>query len=285
MIAGALAPRYYYGKNHDYVYYPESWTDESSGISYQQGYYDENGQYYSSVSAQENGKYENVICKCPYCGQETILNLTAADVAAHNLQCPHCGGPMEIQSELEDYLNPEPENTHSYTVEEPQNSFTGQKKKKKKKWPIVLAVLAVLYLIGSSEEKKQEQYTYQTPIVQQISTIDSNNAISRGSDIRLVSTGANSYAYSASSQTSDKHLVWQDEYDSYYDADSDCWLWYNTDVEPPLWQYWYEGISSDYGDYGWMEHSVEGWYIEESEGNWIELPSKYDTAALWYIED
>ena len=46
----------------------------------------------------------------------------------------------------------------------------------------------------------------------------------------------------------------------------------------------YEGISSDYGDYGWMEHDSEGWWIEASEGNWIPLPSSYDSSGLWYID-
>ena len=71
----------------------------------------------------------------------------------------------------------------------------------------------------------------------------------------------------------------------YYDEETECWIWWNTDVDPNVWQYWYEGISSDYGDYGWMEHDDTGWYIEASRGNWIELPSRYDTGNLWYIED
>ena len=39
--------------------------------------------------------------------------------------------------------------------------------------------------------------------------------------------------------------------DNYYDKETDCYFWLNNDVTPPIWQYWYEGISSDYGDYGW----------------------------------
>ena len=56
-------------------------------------------------------------------------------------------------------------------------------------------------------------------------------------------------------------------------------------MDPPVWQYWYEGISSDYGDYGWMEHDDDGWYIEKDHGEWIKLPDKYGTDGLWYIED
>ena len=81
-----------------------------------------------------------------------------------------------------------------------------------------------------------------------------------------------------------KTLVWDDGEESYHDEASDLWLWYNTDVEPPLWQYWYEPISGDYGSYGWMEYENETWYIETSQGRWIEVPEKYDTSSLWHIE-
>lgn len=81
-----------------------------------------------------------------------------------------------------------------------------------------------------------------------------------------------------------KYLYWSTYYDSYYDADSDCYLWYNTEVEPAIWQYWYEGISSDYGDYGWMEYKDEGgWWIEKSRNNWVEYTG--DTSDLWHIRE
>ena len=81
-----------------------------------------------------------------------------------------------------------------------------------------------------------------------------------------------------------KTLVWDEAKQDYYDADSGLWLWYNTDVEPPLWQYWYEPISGNYGKYGWMEYRDEVWYIETDQGQWIEVPEKYDTSPLWHIE-
>jgi hypothetical protein len=80
-------------------------------------------------------------------------------------------------------------------------------------------------------------------------------------------------------------LQFDRETGNYYDRESDCWLWLNTDVTPSVWQYWYEGISSDFGDYGWMEWSEKdrAWYIETSAGNWNRLPSRYDTSSLWHI--
>lgn len=78
---------------------------------------------------------------------------------------------------------------------------------------------------------------------------------------------------------------WYDEYDSYYDKETDCYFVYNEDYD--TWQYWYEGISSDFGDYGWMEYDVEEamWYIEASNGNWIALPNEYGADKLWHIEE
>ena len=55
-------------------------------------------------------------------------------------------------------------------------------------------------------------------------------------------------------------------------------------MEPAVWQYWYEGISSDFDESGWMEHDADGWYIEAYKGDWIALPTQYDTSGLWYID-
>ena len=33
-----------------------------------------------------------------------------------------------------------------------------------------------------------------------------------------------------------------------------------------------------------MEHDEDGWWIEASYGNWIQLPDKYPTDNLWYID-
>lgn len=131
-------------------------------------------------------------------------------------------------------------------------------------------------LYPATGEKWQREYI-ETPY-QQLTLAQNNDPV------YLVRSGDNSYGVSAQGASWDKCLLWDSGEDSYYDAESQCWLWYNTDVEPALWQYWYEGISSNYGDYGWMEHNSEGWWIEESEGNWIKLPEEYDTGALWYIE-
>ena len=269
---GNRGPTYYYGHRHDYIFFPTAWVDEATGRSYEKGYYDENGQYYPNVAFEKDGRFENVLCHCPYCGQDSLISPSTEQVTARNLECPNCGAPMEIRSELD-----------SYRTAAAGASFTPQQgQKKRRRWlipVIIIAILAVLGSIGNNlEEEEPQQIDFQ---------MTNNNSPSDtdlfGKTIYLVGSGGQSFAIT--SNPADKKLVWDSEYESYYDADSDCWLWYNTDVEPPVWQYWYEGISSDYGDYGWMEHDEDGWWIEASYGNWIQLPASYDSSHLWFISE
>lgn len=277
MLSGALSPRTIYGTRHDYVYYPDSWTDTSTGTYYEKGYYDENGDRYDDVSFARNGKYENVLCHCDYCGRDTLLNLDATD-ALTDLKCPGCTAPLTIKSALDEVVTTG--GTYSPSSYAPAQTRT---RKKSRKWPWILAVFLLLVGIGEYQIAKEEANQPQVDPVQQIQQIEYSPA-SFGKEIKLGRTGSDSYVYT-SSGSADKTLVWDSEMDSYYDRDSDCWLWYNEDVSPAVWQYWYEGISSDYGDYGWMEHYSDGWFIEETAGNWVPLPDSYDTGNLWYIED
>ena len=38
-----VRPAYHYARRHDYIFYPVAWVDQSTGTSYQAGYYDEDG--------------------------------------------------------------------------------------------------------------------------------------------------------------------------------------------------------------------------------------------------
>lgn len=66
------------------------------------------------------------------------------------------------------------------------------------------------------------------------------------------------------------------------DEESNCYLWYNTDVSPNLWQYWYDDIAGD-NYYGWMECEGADWYIEVSDTEWEKFDG--DTSGLWHIEN
>ena len=274
-------PVYYYGRKHSYAYYPEDWTDAETGASYQKGYYDENGQRYENVAFEENGKYKSVVCGCPYCGLDTILDLGADAAAGHSLKCPNCGGPMEIRSELDTILSEVPENTHVYDSEESLKNAFPQKRKKTRLWPFVLALMLVFSAVNRVRARLRPEPVQQLP-----TTVSSGSTLSLapfGDHLYLEKQEDGSYHVVTDVLRADKLLDYERDSDNYYDEASDCWLWYNREVEPAVWQYWYEGVSSDFGDYGWMEHADDGWHIEASEGNWIPLPEKYDASGLWYI--
>ena len=275
-------PIYYYGRRHSYAYYPEDWTDAETGASYQKGYYDENGQRYENVAFEENGKYKSVVCGCPYCGLDTILDLGADAAEGHSLKCPNCGAPMEIRSELDTIMSEATENTHVYNSEESlRNAFPQKQKKKTRVWPIVLALMLAFSLVNRVKERLSPEPVQQLP-----TTVSSGSTLSLapfGDHLYLEKQEDGSYHVVTDVLRADKLLDYERDSDNYYDEASDCWLWYNREVEPAVWQYWYEGISSDFGDWGWMEHDADGWYIEKSAGNWIPLPEKYDASGLWYI--
>ena len=282
--SGEARPAYYYGHRHDYIFFPVSWTDEETGTSYEKGFYDENGQRYDNISFERNGRYENVVCHCPYCDQNTILNPSADEIAARTLQCPHCGGALEIRSALDIRQAP----AAAAAAYAPVRRRSG-------KWIVLLVVVLIfagLCALGSYELKKEAQQlqsptdaqnTVHTASFQITETYDEANPDLFGTTLYLA--GSPDRGYTVSKDPADKMLIWDSDADSYYDKDSDCWIWYNTDVEPAVWQYWYEGISSDFGDYGWMEHDEDGWFIEDSYDSWIELPDTYSTDELWYITD
>ncbi len=185
---------------------------------------------------------------------------------------------MSIRSELDEALSQPAENTHTYASEESLKGFFEDKKKKKAPIGIILLLVLVLLGIGRSWARMKDASMFQQETTQQL-------VLQEEDRIYLSYRGSGAYSTVSEGQGADKTLVWDAAEDSYYDADSDCWLWYNTDVNPPIWQYWYEGISSDFGDYGWMEHDADGWWIERDAGDWIALPDRYDTSGLWYIDD
>ena len=270
---GGQAPYYVYGRSHDYTYYPVSWVDEATGRSFEKGYYDENGRRYEDVSLAQNGRYENVLCHCSYCGQDTVLNL-GTDEVTKSLQCPNCGAPMEIKSQLDERV----QGSYLSSGTGSGNASTAPAKRRVGCLIGVVIALVIAFISCIANEVSDVQYTaIPVPVT------ETGEAAEDVLYLRRVGDGA--YEICDNAGSADKILTWDYDADSFYDEESESWLWLNTDVTPEIWQYWFEGISSDYGDYGWMEHDEEGWFIEASEGNWIPLPSSYDTDGLWYLTD
>ena len=275
------APITHFCLRHNYLYYPERWTDEATGREYEQGYYDENGQYYEDVAFLEDGKYKNVVCQCEYCDTITKIDWTEGGT----LICAQCGGSMKILSALDEYtqdpgydaarqqpgyLDYADRNTDPVLTRAEPTQSGG--KNRFAPWVFgitaILAVAAIIFAVVKIIRIRNTDLPAEPELY--------------GNVLYLRQSGADSYVISDSGNY-DKLLRWDSDADSYYDG-SELWLWYNTEVEPPLWQYWYEPISEYYGDYGWMEYEDGTWYVEADQGQWIDVPLRFDTSELWHID-
>ena len=239
-------------RDHDYIYYPHSWTDES-GVEHPEGYYDENGVYYRNVCAANT----QTMLTCEFCGTKSLWEWKEGTIPS----CSSCGAQIKIDK---------------IDVALPNVGRSGGVSKKT--WMIPLFVYLglivtgpLLYLSFLLPASLFGIITHKAKDVRHTSATTARTEITRRvqpSSVFVEEINRNCYL----------------DGEDYYDKETQCWFWYNTDVDPGQWQYWYEGISSDYGDYGWLEHGSDGWFVEASAGNWIPLPSTYDTSGLWYID-
>ncbi len=251
--------------HHDYVYYPIAW--ESEGTSYAAGYYDEDGNHYDSILIKD----EQTICKCEYCGSSVKIKWEGGAMP----NCPNCGAPLSAQATDEN---------GSQTGTEGTANTGGKKKPSKAK--IVLRILLAVFLlqfiwglISVWNEEKAVGVQEVTTTGQETEPAEPYPAGGGDSDV----------------EWAEPEEVYVDALGrycplgsdgNYYDSETGTYFWFNTDVTPPQWQYWVEGISDDYGDYGWMEYddAEQQWYIESEDG-WDVLPADYDAAALWHFEN
>ncbi len=265
-------------KNHDYMYVNESWMDEKTGVAYRKGYYDENGQYYDADTVafkKPDGSYEAHYV-CEYCDTELEANWKEGFYPS----CKNCGAEMNKTpvyiDEIVNIGNMETSNssTASNTIKKAL-TFGLVSVLVSALAPIIL--MAIMYTVIT----KSMQYDYDESEPVQLEAVETNLEI-YGTDIYLDEVSPNIYRICNVADEYEKHIEWDYGAQAYYDYDSDCYLWYNTDVSPNLWQYWYDDIAGD-NYYGWMECEGDDWYIEISDTDW-EL-YEGDTSNLWHIEN
>ena len=223
-------------REHDYIYYPHDWQDES-GNRYKEGYYDENGQYYTNIAAPN----VETLLTCTYCGAKMLYKWQEGVFP----NCPSCGAQFQIDKIDAEHTFSSSVNTHPLKVIGIIYLVM---------FIILMAVAMPMILISSMIQKHYEDDSYKP---------DSVYVSEIGRECKL-------------------------DGEDYYDEESKCWFWFNDEVSPAQWQYWYEGISDDYGDYGWMEYddTENVWYIETSRDNWqtITIESK-DEERVWHFDD
>ena len=305
-----VSPIPHYCVHHNYFYYPLSWTDEATGQEYKRGYYDENGQYYENVVFQTDGVYKNVICQCEYCDTISKIDWTEGGP----LICPQCGGTMKILSALDEYTqDPNYEKNKSipsYVDYADRGSYVsgssgGSTLATLIKCILIIVgvILAVVVLMEFVRGSRYQEDDFPIGYVREDGGVYQGNGSwvwfeTPGNNVQedppsnpelfnsviYLNDVAPGVGQITGDYNHDRELIWDESEESYHDPDSDLWAWYNTDVYPNLWQYWYEPISQDYGDYGWMEWEDGVWYIEADRDEWIQVPDQYDTSPLWHIE-
>lgn len=261
-------------KNHDYLYVHKSWTDEETGVSYQKGYYDEDGTYYDADSIafkKSDGSYEAHYV-CEYCGTEFEANWKEGFYPT----CKNCGAEMiKAPVYIDDIVN-----ITKFTTSEQGN---GSPAKKSRLVDLIFgcscAAIIGSVIVDFASKAPSEEDNYNSTNQEQV--IETNLEI-YGDEIYLDEVSPNIYVICTSEDDYEKHVTWDYGARSYYDYDSDCYLWYNTDVSPNLWQYWYDDIAGD-NYYGWMECEGDDWYIEVSETEWETYDG--DTSQLWHIQN
>lgn len=243
------SPLSFHCKKHDYIYYSQPWTDRSTGTVYSQGFYDESGKLHENLTIQgtRTGSGELV---CTYCG--TRVKTTWTEGA--NPTCPNCSAPLE-----------EPE-TDALSYEAGTATAFDSRGNQVIKTILIafISLFVVTFMLSFLMVFRSSSSPAPTTPPSQSQRQDTLYVDEIG-----------------------RNCKWDSDAESYYDSVTDCYFWYNNENSVPCWQYWYEGISSDYGDYGWMEYdeAEEKWYIEVSNGNWAVLPDKYPTDNLWYIRE
>ena len=305
--------------SHDYVYYPDNWLDSSSGTRYEKGYYDESGKHYKTIIIEDGDRYETR-AECRFCGTQIKLKWKKGAMPS----CPNCGAALKEmvdESVIEEKLKPKYKTVRVPLSAENDGFFVnGQHKSKseidvddtffsggKREYPetsfnysvLLMPGLLVLFviigvLVGFNIKNKMDDAQVNTHIltpeeqVEYYSTYtppEKNAKPTPVPDYYIKFIAADDFPDTIYVDAIGRECKWHSS-GNYYDPVTDCYFWLNNTVAPPIWQYWYEGISSDFGDYGWMEYDFKEnrWYIEASKGNWIVLPDKYDTSKLWHMK-
>lgn len=252
-------------RKHTYEYYDRDW--EYEGKVYRCGYYDEEGNYYSDMAFKNNDGSITACVKCEYCGTQTVVKWKQGT----NLKCSSCGAQLNVQNlSADEYVSGAPGQHTRSLVKTIWKVFTLQFVI----YFVGMIAVALIFIIAPIGAKRKAQKTQTDVDIW-------------GATVYLKEVEQGRYAICSSSDEYDKYMYWDSSQDSYYDYTTGSYVWYNTDVSPNLWQYWYDGISTDYeaAGYGWMEYEGGIWYIEVADSDWEELPTQYDTSDLWHIDN
>ena len=249
-----------------YKYYPKPFTDKN-GMDNKAGYYDE-----------ETGKrYDNLIMPgvknvvtCPSCNKQFFHTWETSGTKAEELTCPFCKYPIQVSHTAEGQLVTE---KTKLTPEARKDKIIGGLEdfwdEVGKFLVLIVLVVGIFVGIGFGLISASEKYGWGWSLSPE--KIHSSIEVSRpNTNVIYVEPIGREVHFDG---------------ENYYDPESNMYFWYNTNVSPAQWQYWYGPISEQYGDYGWMEYDTEKgqWFIETYSGNWVVYEG--DTSMLWHFEN
>ena len=222
--------------------------------------------------------------QCPYCLGKVTANVTGDGM--QSLTCPNCGGVLEESNAIPELVQQpvqqtysQPAQTYSYSPDTSIRAYPNQPSlgyKLKSCFGTFLAIgiiggilgFAVYIAVGG----RQPSFMHD----------DYNNGYYEDYD-----GGYADHEDSIYVEELGRTCYWDEEYQCYYDSDTECYFFENYDMDPPVWQYWFEGVSSDYGsDCGWMEwdYNERCWYVQKSRNSWVKLPESKYTEWLWHFD-
>jgi hypothetical protein len=213
---------------------------------------------------------------CRFCGGKVNAKL-----AGSGMTCPNCGGNLQESDAVTETVRSAPvQSAPQYSSPDtsinayPNRPSLGEKLKSCLGTLFGLAVVCgiagvVIFFVTRADARRDEQYYY-------------DNQYGYEDDFGGYQAEHHEPMYVA---PLGREVSWDDDYESYYDRQTDCYFFQNLDVDPPVWQYWFEGISSDYGDYGWLEWDAKEqcWYVQTGENRWEQLPADKG-AGLWHFD-
>ena len=290
-----VSPRVYRCKSHDYVHYKQPWKDEKTGIEYKAGYYDEEGNFYQDVVFSKQGEIldtATVNVLCDFCRMEDSRRW-----ADREKPCTHCGGTVTLVSQVDDLVD----DTRSLD-DLARDSYMANEKQWNKQFylftliliflsPCILGVFAFVgelfnLIIGHVITENYEIVEYNYGQEYNIPNLGLNLYLKEDEDGYVIVEETD---YASNYRDGGYKRLLFDSDGNYYEKETDMYIYLNEDIDPPQFQYWLEGLSSQYGDYGWMEYDAieQCWYIEVSDGNWEPLSDElYNEFAdrLWHID-
>ena len=277
------------GRRHDYIFLPQGYKDPDTRKEYKAGYYDESGNFYERVIIKAGKMRETLAC-CDFCGTQIKLKWESGALNS----CPNCGATLHEVPDKTIYdhqLRPVPANPvfkerpgGGHYRSDYGTSYSLGGIIAVSAAVIVLAIIITGVILGRIKQNAQREVVY-VPAADYDAAMTPTPPDVRSYLVHSPVIGPlRSKVYIREAGGS---FEWDDSKREYYCKELKCHLRYTDKNIPGVWEYWFQGVSSDYPDGGWMRYDYETkkWQIDTGNNSWTDLPDKYSSYHLWYVKE